>query len=842
MFNPNFDAMSLARRLSLGFISVLTLLLAVAVTSSYALKLQGERVLRIVQVNNMKTALANGLMESINDLAIRSRSVALFTDMDRKQLELELVAAKSARQSFMKTEGMLNAMLADEDSAGPERTLMRNIFAAGKIVFIETEESMKQALDADYVGAVLTLSNRVQPAELVLRAHVTALSDLQRRVNEEASTDTLARQHEVFAIVGLLVAVALGMGGVIAWRITRSVTIPITRMQRLMTEITTSQDFSRRVPVDRMDEIGLSLVAFNTMIEKIEQSSRLQHQAMALAEHMTMELRTSEQHQRAILENASIGIIFTSARTTEHSNSKAAALFGWASPEEMKGLPGSAYWPSEADYREVGRAASAGLAKGIVFETERPMCRKDGSTFLARVIAKAIDPDAASAGTIWIIEDVTEQRRVESLLQESERHLSQIIGGSPIAMFVINRQHRITHWNRACEYLTGVTAATVIGSTDTWRGFYEKRRPTMANLVLNGGDNEEIARYYGEGFALSQLIPGAVGAEDYFPNMLPSGRWLQFMAAPLRDSSGSVIGAIETLNDITERKTAEQLLMKHAGALQQSNAELGHAMQRLTQTQQELVRSEKLGALGAMVVGVAHEMNTPIGNCLMLASTLQDSSRALRDSLQTGMRRATLEQFVADSLEGSQMLMDGLTRVARLVSSFKRLAVSRSDKLRGEFDLAEVVAVAINTVVSNRDTNGIVIEQNVASGIILNSFPSEMEQILNSLIDNAITHGFDGRGQGHIEISASVDAADGTVTLKVTDDGNGIAAEILSRIFDPFFTTKLGVGDSGLGLNITYNQVTGILGGRIDVHSTLGLGTCFSLILPLQAPPKSESL
>lgn len=273
MFNAYFRSMSLARRLSWGFISVLILLLAVAITSAYALKLQGNRVQRIVQVNNVKTTLANELMENINDLAIRARSAALFTDMDTKQLQLEFDAAKIAEKSFLQTEEALIALLVGDNATDKERELMSDISAAGKKVLPSTAESLEQALDADTVAAVLTLSNRVRPAEVILRARVSELIDLQGKINQEANNAVLALQRQVFVTLGVLVAVALAMGAFIAWRITKSVTTPITRMQVTVTEIASSQDFSRRVPVDRMDEIGLSLVAFNAMIEKIQESS-----------------------------------------------------------------------------------------------------------------------------------------------------------------------------------------------------------------------------------------------------------------------------------------------------------------------------------------------------------------------------------------------------------------------------------------------------------------------------------------------------------------------------------------------------------------------------------------
>jgi two-component system chemotaxis sensor kinase CheA len=273
MFSSYFQSMSLARRLSLGFVSVLILLLAVAITSTYALQLQGKRVQRIVQVNNVKTALANDLMENINDLAIRARSAALFTDMDQKQLKVEYNAAKKAEKTFLKTEDELNALLVGDNATDQERSLMKDIFAAGNKVLPETAESLEKSMDADNVAAVLALSNRVRPVEAVLRAKVTELIELQSKINQEANNDVLALQQKVFATLGVLVTVALAMGGLIAWRITKSVTTPITRMQVMMTEIATSQDFSRRVPVDRMDEIGLSLVAFNAMIGKIQESS-----------------------------------------------------------------------------------------------------------------------------------------------------------------------------------------------------------------------------------------------------------------------------------------------------------------------------------------------------------------------------------------------------------------------------------------------------------------------------------------------------------------------------------------------------------------------------------------
>ncbi|MBI2306500.1 MAG: PAS domain S-box protein [Rhodocyclales bacterium] len=569
----------------------------------------------------------------------------------------------------------------------------------------------------------------------------------------------------------------------------------------------------------------------------------VQRRATQLAERMTVALRSSEQRQRAILENASIGILFTSDRRVLHCNPKSAELFGWPSPAEMLGLPGRAFWLSDGDYAEIGRRARPALSAGGIYEDERPMRRKDGSTFLAHVRAKAVDPAAAAEGTIWIVEDVTEQRRIEHLLQESERRLAQILGGSPIAIFVIDDGHLVTHWNGACEHLTGVAAGEIIGSCDAWRGFYEVARPTMADLIVDGASEEEIARHYGDAFVRSQLIPGAVAAEGLFPQMAPDGRWLYFMAAPLRDAAGKIIGAIETVNDVTARKTAERLLADRGEALQAAYGDLAAAMRQLTDTQEELVRNEKLAALGQMVAGVAHELNTPIGNSLMLASTLYESSLEFQEEMRGGVRRSALDHFVAHCLDGGRMLIDSLTRTAQLVASFKRVAVHQSESQCRRFRLAELVAGIVTVVVSGRRNGHFTITQEIPEDLELDSFPGELEQVLLSLLGNAITHGFEGREQGTVAIRAHADATRPAVVLTVSDDGKGIPAEILPRIFDPFFTTKLGVGDSGLGLNIAYNQVTAILGGQISVSSTVGEGTCFTLTLPCQpAAGKREGL
>lgn len=167
------------------------------------------------------------------------------------------------------------------------------------------------------------------------------------------------------------------------------------------------------------------------------------------------------------------------------------------------------------------------------------------------------DPSGQIIGAIETLQDITERQRAESDLQENQSFLRQIVDGSSVPTFVIDREHRVIHWNRACEIITGVAAREITGTRNQWQAFYAEERPVMADLILNNAVAKDVDLFYHGKFRASQVLAGAFEAEDYFPHLGGTGRWLFFTAAPLRNSAGQVIGAIETLQDITPQKQAE---------------------------------------------------------------------------------------------------------------------------------------------------------------------------------------------------------------------------------------------------------------------------------------------
>ncbi|MCR6650487.1 MAG: ATP-binding protein [Cellvibrionaceae bacterium] len=269
------------------------------------------------------------------------------------------------------------------------------------------------------------------------------------------------------------------------------------------------------------------------------------------------------------------------------------------------------------------------------------------------------------------------------------------------------------------------------------------------------------------------------------------------------------------------------------------NETLQNTLDRLQQTQHYLVQSEKLAALGSLVAGVAHELNTPIGNGLTVATSMCDSCDTLKQKLAEGLTRAALENFVRDMDEGAQLVSRNLEKASELVSGFKQVAMDRTSVQRRQFSLTAILQETRLTLSPAFKRTPFVVDIDVAEDVMLDSYPGPLGQVVTNLLNNALVHAFDGRAAGAVIMRA--EKKHDAVELIVEDDGVGIAEEHLNRIFDPFFTTKLGAGGSGLGMHIVHNIVTGILGGKIRLWSQLDRGTRFILTLPLSAPREKNA-
>lgn len=265
------------------------------------------------------------------------------------------------------------------------------------------------------------------------------------------------------------------------------------------------------------------------------------------------------------------------------------------------------------------------------------------------------------------------------------------------------------------------------------------------------------------------------------------------------------------------------------------------AYRRLKITQSKLVEQEKLAALGALVAGIAHELNTPIGNSLLMASTMQDMSQEFLHKVKINqLRRSDLEIYSQSAIDSADLMVRSLTSAANLVSSFKQIAVDQTSDKRRSFELGNFCQEVALTLFNRSKREGNEIRVEISGELILDSYPGSLGQVLNNLIINAMVHGLHERRNGLILLQGS-SLDEQHIQLIVQDNGVGIAKENIERIFEPFFTTRLGTGGSGLGLHICYNIIHSILGGSIQVHSELNQGTRFVLILPRIAPIKTAN-
>lgn len=278
--------------------------------------------------------------------------------------------------------------------------------------------------------------------------------------------------------------------------------------------------------------------------------------------------------------------------------------------------------------------------------------------------------------------------------------------------------------------------------------------------------------------------------------------------------------------------------------LKKSNTELQSTLDNLNRMQDVLVQSEKHAALGRLVAGVAHELNTPIGNAVMALSSLKEERNAFETKAKTGLKKSDLDRFTSLVGQGVDIAERNAQRAAELIRSFKHVANDQTSSVRRYFDLANIIGDVLLTLRPTIKRAPHKVEFSVAEGIVLDSYPGVLGQVITNLVTNALCHAWDHDESGTVEIGTDIitsphgeqEPDNSWVEIRVQDNGKGIPPEYGRKIFDPFFTSKMGSGGTGLGLNIVLNSATNVLGGRINYTCPDKGGTCFILSIPIVAP------
>jgi signal transduction histidine kinase len=316
--------------------------------------------------------------------------------------------------------------------------------------------------------------------------------------------------------------------------------------------------------------------------------------------------------------------------------------------------------------------------------------------------------------------------------------------------------------------------------------------------------------------------------------------FLTAMSSIKAEEEGLELGAADYISKpisppILMARVRTQLSLKvSTDTLRATLEEVSTAHRNLQSAFTQLVRAEKMAALGQLVAGVAHEINTPLGIAVTAATLLEDEIERLAALADSGrMRKSEFAQFVSVATDASQLLTSHLARAARLVSSFKQIAADQSGDGRRVFDARVLLDDVMASLEPSLREGGHTLELVCPDGLHLDSYPGTLAQVLAALTVNSLTHGFEPGRAGRLTIRFDPLERDG-IELVHADDGRGIAAEHRAYVFDPFFTTRRGAGNSGLGLHIVFNLVTARLGGTITLADAPG--TRFVVQFPRTAP------
>lgn len=355
-----------------------------------------------------------------------------------------------------------------------------------------------------------------------------------------------------------------------------------------------------------------------------------------------------------------------------------------------------------------------------------------------------------------------------------------------------------------------------------------ERRVVHEPDVLVSGGYSELQKTSGYRSILimpmlrDEVAIGAIAVMRLEPQLFPRAQ-----VELLKTFAGQAVIAIENTRLFTE--------------LQERSRQLSQSLDDLRAAQGSLVQTEKLAALGRLVAGVAHEINTPVGTSLTVASALIDKTKRFEADVAKGdVRRSTLSEFIAASREAASQIMFNLGNAVELIQSFKQVAADRNVSDRRRFDLGEVTEQVVRGLRYGLRGQNLTVAVECEPDLAMNSYPGPYGQVLTNLVLNSAAHAFPDGGRGSVHIAAQA-SGKGNVEVLFSDDGCGMTPEVKRQVFDPFFTTRRDQGNTGLGLHIVHNIVTNRLGGRIHLETKPGMGTKIQIIMPREAPRESAA-
>lgn len=542
-------------------------------------------------------------------------------------------------------------------------------------------------------------------------------------------------------------------------------------------------------PVVHGDEI-----VFSGLLEDISERVRVEQA-----------LRDSESKYRTVIENIQDAFYRADAEgRLVMASPSLARILGYESLDECLGKD-----IAQSFYADPASRSALLLAlgdRGSVTDFEVTLRRRDGSLLEAATSSRLwVDDRGNTIGIEGIFRDATEPRRAKEALREAKERMQRFLSGSPIPCFVIGPDHVVVLWNDALSRLTGIGADQMVGTRDHWRAFYRSSRPCLADFLM-ASDIPAIESWYGGKVTRSKLVEAAFEGEDFFAELGNEGKWLHFTAAAVRDGTGTLIGAIETIEDISERRRAEE----------------------------QLRQAQRMESVGRLAAGVAHDFNN-------LLTPIMGFSGFLLAGFQPADVRYGQAEEILRAAEGAR----NLTRQLLAFSSKQVLDLHA-------IDLRDIVDGIQNLLRRTLREDIKLIVQLAPEPCTIVAEMGQIEQVLMNLMVNSQ----DAMPRGGsvtvtvkpVVLEAAKAGSPGGVApgayveLAVSDTGIGMDENTRAHAFEPFFTTKGHGSGTGLGLATVHGIVTQH-GGTILLETSPGSGTLFRILFPASAtvPKKARS-
>ncbi len=533
------------------------------------------------------------------------------------------------------------------------------------------------------------------------------------------------------------------------------------------------------------------------------------------------DLRNSEERYRRLVEtmNDGMGVVSADGIVTFANESLCKMLR--LRREEILGISAEVLFPGVMKEKRLEDWSGWLAAPGEALELE--ILRRDGSSFPARLSPAAlIDQEGVFKGGFAIISDLTKIREAEASIHKLNEGLEQRVSESTHELRATNSALRQSE-ARYRRIIESLKEGYIFYSQDTQRVF-TYMSPSFRNILgfeslddLSCSLQEDIERP--ENKASKTLAQKSILGFRQNPWDLHvtcqdgSLRIMEILEVPVFSKAGAVTSVEGIGRDVTEARRNQDLIQN---------------------AQRQLVEQEKLAALGSLVAGLSHEINTPVGIGVTAASHLNLAvQNCLRKYEADELTRPDFEEFLDLSRESSEMIATNLNRAADLLQNFKLVATDQSAEMERVFKLKEYLEDVARSLSPRLRNTGFRITIDCPEDLEMKCDPGSLYQILSNLVMNSLMHGFEGMLVGQINISARTVSKGLVITY--SDNGNGMNRKDQARIYEPFFTTKRGRGGTGLGMHIVYNNITQNLGGSITCVSKPGRGTRFTIEVPLLA-------